>query len=86
MKLKKDFVFREIAGQIVVIPAWDGLDLDRMIVLNETGLFLWKQLEQETDEDSVLAALLKEYEVEASVAKSHLTAFINQLKEHDFRA
>ena len=84
MKLKEGFVFREISGNTVVIPAWDGLNLDQMIVLNETGLFLWKLLEQETDEEAVLAAMLEEYEVEASVAKRHVAAFIDQLKEHDF--
>ena len=86
MKLKDGFVLREIAGETVVIPAWDSLNLDRMITLNETGLFLWKLLEQETDEDAVLGALLAEYEVEESVAKRHVAAFIDQLKEHDFLA
>lgn len=84
MKLKEGFVLREIAGETVVIPAWDSLNLDQMIVLNETGLFLWKLLEQETDENSVLAAMLEEYEVEEPVAKRHVAAFIDQLKEHDF--
>lgn len=84
LKLKDGFVFREIAGKTVIIPAWDGLNLDRMITLNETGMFLWKLLEQETDEIAVVAALLAEYEVEESVARYHVAAFINQLKEHDF--
>lgn len=86
MKLKDGFVLREIAGETVAIPAWDSLNLDRMITLNETGLFLWKLLEQETDEAAVLGALLAEYEVEESVAKRHVAAFIDQLKEHDFLA
>lgn len=86
MKLKDGFVLREVAGETVVIPAWDSLNLDRMITLNETGLFLWKLLEQETDEAAVLDALLAEYEVEESVAKRHMAAFIDQLKEHDFLA
>ena len=86
MRLKDGFELREIAGTTVAIPVSGGLDLDRMITLNETGLFLWKLLEQETDEDTVVAALLAEYAVEASVAKRHVAAFINQLKEHDFLA
>ena len=84
MRLKDGFVFREVAGETVVIPSWDGLDLDRMILLNETGLFLWKQLEQETDEEGLLRALLSEYDVEETVAKQHVAAFLHRLKEHDF--
>lgn len=86
MKVKDGFALREIAGKTVVIPAGDGLDLDRMITLNETGLFLWKLLERETEEDAVLAALLAEYDVDETVAKRHVSAFIDQLKEHDFLA
>ena len=84
MKLKDGFVLREIAGETVVIPVNGDLNLNHIITLNGTGLFLWKLLEQETDEDAVLSALLAEYEVDESVAKSHVAAFINELKEHDF--
>ena len=86
MKLKDGFVLREVAGETVVIPVCGDLNLNHIITLNGTGLFLWKLLEQETDEAAVVDALLAEYEVEASVAKRHVAAFINQLKEHDFLA
>ena len=86
MKLKENFVFREIAGETVVVPVGEGIDLDKMFVLNETGRFLWGLLKQETDEAALVAALLSEYEVEASVAKRHVAAFIDQLKEYDFLA
>lgn len=86
MKLKDDYIFREIAGEKVVIPIRNGLILDKMLVLNETGLFLWERLQKETDADTLQAALLAEYEVDPSVAKCHVAAFIDQLKELDFLA
>jgi len=84
MKLKDGFILREVAGERVVIPSGDALDLNMMITLNETGAFLWKQLEQETTEDAVVSALLKEYDVDEAVARTHVAAFITKLKEHDF--
>ena len=47
MKLKDGFILREVAGEHVVIPTGDALDLNMMITLNETGCTLWKRLEEE---------------------------------------
>ena len=84
MQLKPNFVLREVAGENVVIPAGDDLNLNLMITLNETGAFLWKLLEQNTDEDALVAALLAEYDVDEASARTHVTAFIAKLKEQDF--
>ena len=84
MKIKEGFVLQEVAGQTVVVPVGGGLDLNMMITLNETGAFLWKQLEQETDEATVVAALLAEYDVDKKTAGAHVAAFIKKLYEHDF--
>ena len=84
MKIIDGFILREVAGEIVVIPTGDTLDLNMMITLNETGAFLWKQLEQETTEDAVVAALLGEYDVDEKAARTHVAAFVAKLKEHDF--
>ena len=44
MKLKDGFVLRQVAGQTVVLPCGDALDLNMMITLNDTGTFLWERL------------------------------------------
>ena len=86
MKIKGDFIIREVAGQHVVIPSGDSLDLNVMITLNETGSFLWKLMENETDESVLTAALLAEYEVDEDTARKAVAAFVSTLKEHDFLA
>jgi hypothetical protein len=58
MKLKDDFILRNIAGQTVALPSGGDLDLNMMITLNETGAFLWERLQQETDEAALVAALV----------------------------
>lgn len=84
MKLKEGFVIREVAGQIVVLPTGDDLDLNMMITLNSTGGFLWKLLENETDEEALVAALLAEYDVDAVTARSCVTQFVAKLHENGF--
>ncbi len=84
MKLKNGFVLREVAGQTVVLPAGGDLDLNMMISLNDTGKFLWTLLENETDEDRLVSALLKEYDVDENTARNAVENFVATLMKHEF--
>jgi len=84
MKIKEGFLLREVAGQTIVLPVGEDLDLNMMITLNETGHFLWEQLQKETDEDRLVSALLKEYDVEEKVAVAAVRSFVKKLNENGF--
>lgn len=86
MKLKNGFILREVAGQIVVLPTGDDLDLNMMITLNEVGKFIWLLLENDTDEASIVAAILREYDVDRTTAEAAVAGFIRKLNEHGFLA
>ena len=86
LKLKEGFILRSIAGESVVIPSGDELDLNMMITLNDTGAFLWEKLQSDTDEAALVAALLGEYDVEKAVAQESVTAFVKKLNENGFLA
>ena len=86
MKLKDGFILREVAGQIVVLPSGDELDLNMMITLNEVGKFIWVLLEEETDEAAIVAAILKEYDVDKATAEEAVAGFIKKLNEYGFLA
>ena len=86
MKLKDDFILRNIAGQTVVLPSGGDLDLNMMITLNETGAFLWERMQQETDEATLVAALLAEYDVDEARASAAVTAFVQKLEANGFLA
>ena len=86
MKLKDGFILREIAGEVVVIPTADTLDLNMMITLNDTGCTLWKRLEQEAELADLTAALLAEYDVDEKTAAAAAEQFVAELKNHDFLA
>lgn len=84
MKLKDGFILRSVAGETVVVPTGNDLDLNMMITLNETGKFLWERLEQGAEEAELVAALLGEYDVDEQTAKAHVTAFVKKLNDHGF--
>ena len=84
MKLKEGFLMRSVAGQTVVLPSGDELDLNMMITLNETGAFLWERLQNETTEDALVSALLAEYEVDEETARKAVQAFVQKLSDNGF--
>ena len=84
MKLKDGFILRSVAGETVVVPTGDDLDLNMMITLNETGKFLWEQLEKGAEEAELVAALLLEYDVDKQTAEKHVALFVKKLTENGF--
>lgn len=84
MKIKEGFILREVAGEIVVLPAGEELNLNMMITLNETGAFLWKKLTQGAQEDELVAAVLSEYDTDAQTAAKSVAAFVEKLNAHGF--
>ena len=80
MKIKKDYVLRQVADTWVVLPLGDAaVDFSGMLTLNESGAMLWKILEQGADRDELTAALLDEYEVSQEMALTDVDAFLNKL-------
>jgi hypothetical protein len=84
MKLKDGFVLRQVAGQNVVLPTQGALDLDMMITLNDTGVFLWEHLAQEIDRETLVAALLGEYDVDEVTARNAVDRFLEKLIANGF--
>ena len=82
MKIKEGFVLRTVAGENVVIPSGNNMDLSVMMTLNDTGRFLWEQLETEKTQEQLLAAVLAEYDVSAEVAEPYIAEFVEKLGEY----
>ena len=84
MRLKKGFVLREVAGETVVVPTGHELDFHGIITLNETAKTIWVALENETDVDALVNAVLGEFDVDEKTARAGVESFISKLKELDF--
>ena len=86
MKIKDGFLLREVGGKSVVVPVGGDLDLNMMITLNGTGAFLWAHLQQETDENALVSAILAEYDVDEATARRSVQNFVKKLADNDFLA
>lgn len=82
MKIKEGFIIRKLAENYVVVPI-DNVnnDFKGMIQLNETGAFLFEQLQQEKTLDELLALMLEKYDIDTHKAKNDVELFVAKLKK-----
>ena len=82
MKLKQEFVLREVAGEHVLIPLAGLTDsFQGIITLNESGVFIWKHIEEGADEEEIISCMCEEYEVSVEKASEDVKNFIGHLKD-----
>lgn len=82
MKIKQGLILREVAGNFIVVAVGPAVKyFNGVISLNETGAFLWKQLEKGNDEEGLVKALLDNYEIEQDLARTEAHNFIAKLKD-----
>ena len=80
MRLIEDHILRRVHGNVVLVPLSDNeTDFKGMIVLNHSGEFVCRMLRQETDRDSLIAGLAKEYEIEPERVAADMDAFLSDL-------
>ena len=84
MRLKDGFVIRQIADAWVVVPIGSRvIDFNGLISLNETGAFIWNQLEKNATREGIISSLCEEYEVDNKTAEKDLGEFLDILKKKD---
>ena len=80
MKINKNFALHNVANTWVVLPlAEKTVDFNGMLKLNESGVLLWKKLEQGAERESLADLLVNEYEVTRDQALADVDEFIEIL-------
>lgn len=84
MKIKSGFVLREVCGEHVIIG--EGLEVvtfGKLLSLNETAVWLWKQAELQGDFtiSSLADALCEEYDVTPDEAHDDIADIIKGWKD-----
>ena len=82
MRIDKDFTIQKVGASYVAVPVGEtSKTYHGMIRLNETGAFLWKKLcEADQTEDTLVAALLDEYDVDEATARADVQKLLTALK------
>lgn len=80
MKRNPDFLLRNVADTLVLVPVGQATDaFAGMVTLNSTSAFLWEQLENTQTVDSLTQALLDRYDVAEEKAREDVEAFLAAL-------
>jgi hypothetical protein len=82
MKIKKELIRREIAGESFLIPLGKTVyDTNGLFVLTEVGAFLWDLLPEAKDEEELLRAVLETYDVSQPQAAADIAEFLEKLRK-----
>lgn len=85
MKIKKQFVIRDIAGECVMIPTGPtAQNFNGLISINQTARFIWENIESCHSQEELLHKVISEFEVEEATAKNHIESFLYELLLEEF--
>ena len=73
MRIKKDFVLREVCGEnVIMCEGLKAIDFRKILALNKSAAWLWKEAKAQGDftVESLTERLCEEYDVTAEEARS----------------
>lgn len=84
MRVEKEFVLREIAGDYIIIPTGKTvLEFNGLVTVNEVGVLLWKMLQEEVTFEDLVKGVLEEYDVDEDTARADIQEFLDKLVENN---
>jgi len=75
-------VTRKTGNEYVLVPVTDNIaDMDSVYTMNETGAFIWEQIDGKRTIRQILDNLINEYEADMDTAKNDVSDFIEKMKK-----
>lgn len=82
MKVSKDFILREIADEIILVPIGAAATrFNGLITMNELGKFIFDTLSEEHTPRQVAEKIISEYDVDIDTALADTEDFLRQLRQ-----
>lgn len=82
MKIKENFVLRNIADEYIVMPTGSNIaNFDGAVALNEVSAFIFEKLQNPVSKEDLVTALLDEYEVDEETAIKDIDNLISKFEE-----
>jgi hypothetical protein len=80
MRIKKGFELRDVCGEhIIVAYGIENIDFNKVISLNESATYLWKNVvDKDFDVETMASLLQQEYEVDAETAKRDAQTLLDE--------
>ena len=73
-----NYILREIAGEYILVPTGRELEnFNGLAAVNETGVFLWKLLEEKRTFTEIVECFQKEFELTREESLKDVSEFMN---------
>lgn len=80
MKIVKEFILREIAGECVLVPTGaTSQEFNGMITISDTAKFIWENIEKVDSLEEMIQMVLDTYEIDEETARRDTIAFVGAL-------
>ena len=81
MKLKYNFVVRQVGDSYVAVAVGDGaVKFNGMIKLNATGVTIFSMLKENVEKSEVVAAVVEKYGIDSELAERDVSRYLENLK------
>lgn len=79
-QIKNKYVVQDMDGELILVPLSSQVArMNQMFVLNELGKFIWENILENSSEEQIIEAILKNFEVEKITAQTDLNNFLDKL-------
>ena len=82
MKIKSGYEIKSLEGVNIVVPTDSSMSFSGVITLNDTALFVWNLLQNDTVESEIVDKMAVEYDVPRDVLEADVKDLINSFREN----
>jgi len=79
----ESIVTRKTGNEYVLVPVTNNIaDMDSVYTLNETGAFIWEQIDGEKSVGDLIEAVIAEYDIDRETAASDVLSFFDKMSKY----
>jgi hypothetical protein len=76
-------VTRKTGNEYVLVPITNNIaDMNSVYTLNETGAFIWEQIDGKRSVEDIIIELVNEYDIDKQNAESDVFTFIENMSKY----
>ena len=76
-------VTRKTGNEYVLVPITNNIaDMNSVYTLNETGAFIWEQIDGKNSVEEIINALTAEYDIDNKTASEDVFSFIDNMSKY----
>jgi hypothetical protein len=80
MKRKADFIMQNVGGENLLVPLGaQVMDLNGIVILNDTAACVWELLAQDRTVDELASAVAEQFDVDAATAHADVQTFLDEI-------